>query len=117
MKSFRIRRLPRPDLAPLKVYLAAGARIRDSVEVDFTMGGNGYRYKFIPTNEVWIDENLDEHDRGATIVHEVAELRLMREGMPYGKAHDKASEVEREWRAMDLRRSGGRRGRYSSTSP
>ena len=62
------------------------------------MGGTNARWSFIPDGEIWIDENLSELDRDATIEHEAKEYKLMSKGMKYGKAHEAANVVERKYR-------------------
>ncbi len=65
--------------------------------VDFTMGGHGKRYLFIPTipeqsPEIWVGNTLVNPWR--TIWHEFIESRSMRRGMNYQDAHTKSSENE-----------------------
>lgn len=102
--GIRLRRLRVPGIAPLKVYLVDGERVRDEIEIDYTMGGTHGRFKFIPKNEVWIEQILSPHDRVATLAHELRELGLMRHGMTYLKAHEQANTVERAVRKIDRRR-------------
>lgn len=58
---------------------------------DFTMGGHHYvskEYEFIPEGEIWIDQDLDETGRAATIKHEQIEYELMKfDNMSYDEAH------------------------------
>jgi hypothetical protein len=97
------RRLLRPPrwLGPVgeSVWLVRGRDVRDAYHPDFTEGGHGLRYPFIPRREIWIDDALRVSERGAVIVHEVVELRLMRRGLSYDQAHPHASAAETEVRA------------------
>jgi len=65
---------------------------------DFTMGGHHYvseKYEFIPEGEIWIDQDLDETGRAATIEHERIEYELMKfDGMDYEQAHEIALKGE-----------------------
>lgn len=81
-----------------RVYLVDGEKVRNEIDVDFTMGGNFARYSYVPEGEIWLDEALNDFDRRATLAHELHETRLMLDGMSYDKAHDKSSAIERKWR-------------------
>lgn len=65
---------------------------------NFTMGGHHFvskEYKFIPDGKVYIDQDLDETGREATIKHELTEYELMKyEKMSYEKAHEIALKAE-----------------------
>lgn len=80
----------------LSVYLVDGEYVRNTFEIDFTMGGTFARYpEFIPENEVWIDDGMSTLDVCATIVHELVERhRMLALGEGYDEAHDVASGVE-----------------------
>jgi hypothetical protein len=89
-----------------RVYLVHGRTVRDRAYVHFTMGGHGRRYRFIPLDEVWIDDAVAPAERPAIVHHELVELELMdREGMSYHDAHERASAAELVFR----RRRAGRR--------
>jgi hypothetical protein len=66
-------------------------------DIDFTQGGNGARYRYIPA-ELWIEDSYLRHDLGegaCTLVHEAHEFYAMRDdGLDYAHAHDSANEVE-----------------------
>ncbi len=76
------------------IYLVNGCQIRRSVDIDFTCGGHGFRYHYIPFNEIWIDNGLVEEERAPTICHELIERALMKERVDYNTSHDQASRVE-----------------------
>lgn len=80
----------------LKIYLIDGNKVRKD-HIEFTMGGHGYVYDYVPIDEIWIDENLKSKpdDMEATIKHEVFEVRKMRdEGLDYEAAHELANKIE-----------------------
>jgi hypothetical protein len=86
-----------------KLYLVDGNAVRKD-HIEFTMGGHGYVYDYIPKDEVWIDENLKDKpdDMEATIKHELFEIKKMRdEGLTYDDAHELASNMEKEVRQSD----------------
>jgi len=83
------------------VFLVNGFKIRKSIDIDFTMGGHGLRYVYIPIDEIWID-NSNENECEEVLVHELEEFNLMKNGVSYNKAHDKASLVEVELRNTEI---------------
>lgn len=95
------RSLQRTTEDGLAIYTVNGTYVRNKLFTDFTMGGHSYVYDFVPENEVWIDDCLNDIDREATIVHELKEARVMRdEKFDYVTAHDQfATPAEREFRA------------------
>lgn len=74
----------------IKIFLVDGNKIRNFIDIDFTMGGHGCRYAYIPIDEVWIDSS-NEDEKEEVIIHELAELGLMKQGINYNKAHDLAN--------------------------
>jgi len=96
-------------LAPIKapisgiiVYIVNGEAVRDTFESDYSQGGNGFRYTFIPFNEVWIEDRFSEQEMRYIVTHECEELVRMRDGMSYSKAHDEAKAIEDKMRHKDL---------------
>lgn len=78
----------------VKVWIVDGKIVRSFLLLDFTEGGHGKVYPFIPENEVWIDNDLRLKEVKETLLHELHERRLMSEGMEYEPAHIKANELE-----------------------
>lgn len=78
----------------LVVWLVRGELVRDFCYNDYTEGGHEFVYKFVPKNEVWIDDDLSEEERKVVLLHEVHERRLMSTGMDYHHAHASASRIE-----------------------
>jgi len=78
----------------LKVWLVDGEAVRDLFFLDFTEGGHGKVYPFIPENEVWIDDDIDKDEIKFVLLHELHERNLMSEGMKYEDAHKSSSEIE-----------------------
>jgi hypothetical protein len=80
----------------LKFKVVDGDKVRSDKNVDFTMGGHHYVYDFIPEDEIWIDQNMDEQDTIATKAHEYIERLLMKYlDWKYNDAHEIASKPER----------------------
>jgi hypothetical protein len=72
-------------------------------DMDFVLAGNGYRYDFIPKNELWLDGWVHYHEWPFDCYHEAHESRLMAKGMSYEKAHESANKVEKRLRERMLR--------------
>jgi hypothetical protein len=81
-----------------RVMLVDGEWVRNNIYIDFVAGGNPQRYTFVPEDEIWIEKNLGELERRATLVHEAAEHRMMSRGFSYSVAHDLASFFELRYR-------------------
>lgn len=86
------------DFEDLSVWLVRGDQVRKQHDPNFIMGGHGYVYDYVPKNEVWIEEALPPLDKAFTLLHELYELSLMREGMTYDPAHERATEIEKKLR-------------------
>jgi hypothetical protein len=78
----------------LHVWLVDGSSVRRNLFIDYTEGGHDLVYKWIPKNEVWIENQEDEQEREFFLVHELHERHLMDKGMDYERAHADASKVE-----------------------
>ncbi|MFH1308204.1 MAG: C39 family peptidase [archaeon] len=76
-----------------KIYFVNGYKIRQFIDFDFTQGGHGLRYLYIPLDEIWID-NSNKLEKNEIIKHEIVEFKLMRKEMDYNRAHVKASLAE-----------------------
>jgi len=76
------------------VWIVNGRLVRSVFDIDFTEGGHDYVYEFVPQNEVWIDDDIEESERGYVLVHELHERNRMARGWPYNKAHAEASRLE-----------------------
>lgn len=103
LRSPRLRLLGR--ICGLTIYLVDGEKVRDVLDIDFTMGGNEARYSYVPPGEIWIDNAQHILDRTATALHELVERELMlHHGMSYDTAHDAANARERALREQLKRR-------------
>jgi len=78
----------------LSVWIVNGRLVRSVFDIDFTAGGHDYVYEFVPENEVWIDNDIEESERGYVLVHELHERNRMSQGLPYSKAHAESSKLE-----------------------
>ncbi len=78
----------------LSVWIVNGRLVRSVFDIDFTAGGHDYVYEFVPENEVWIDNDIEESERGYVLLHELHERNRMSQGLPYSKAHAESSRLE-----------------------
>ena len=78
----------------LEVWIVDGAKVRKELYTDFLFGGNDQRYKFIPEDEIWIDNSISVEELEFTIIHEITEREFMKQGMSYAKAHELATQEE-----------------------
>ena len=77
-----------------KIFLVDGTHVRNVHDSDFSQGGNGYRYKWIPKSEIWIDAHIPEDEWSLIVGHECQEAELMKSGVGYDKAHATAKRTE-----------------------
>lgn len=84
----------------LAVYLVSGEKVRNTLDIDFTQGGNEAIYPtYVPVGEIWIDDAMHALDQHATALHEIVERHEMLDnGLSYDDAHDIASSRERVFR-------------------
>ncbi|HPL95299.1 MAG TPA: hypothetical protein PLF15_00760 [bacterium] len=67
----------------IKIWIVDGRLVRDFLLTYFTAGGHGFVYNFIPKNEIWIDNVLNEKEKKLTLIHELRERNLMANGWGY----------------------------------
>jgi hypothetical protein len=78
----------------LAVWIVNGRLVRSVFDIDFTAGGHDYVYEFVPENEVWIDDDIEEAERGYVLLHELHERNRMAKGWDYDKSHAESSRLE-----------------------
>src|SRR5512136_2077171 len=82
----------------VSVWVVNGRLVRSVFDTDFTAGGHDYVYEFVPQNEVWIDNDIEDSERGCVLLHELHERNKMAQGWDYNKAHYESSWLERKCR-------------------
>jgi hypothetical protein len=78
----------------VKVWIVKGRLVRSIFDIDFTAGGHEFVYEYVPHDEVWIDDDIVEAERGYVLLHELHERNRMATGWPYNKAHYESSHIE-----------------------
>ena len=61
-------------------------------------GRYSHVYESIPDNEIWIDNDIHQDERGFVLFHEMHERNLMAKGRNYDDAHEESSRLERYYR-------------------
>ena len=76
------------------VWIVNGRLVRSAFDIDFTAGGHDHVYEFVPPATVWIDDAIEQAERGFVLLHELHERNQMEKGMPYSQAHAESSRLE-----------------------
>jgi hypothetical protein len=83
---------------PVSVWIVNGRLVRSVFDIDFTEGGHGHVYEYIPQDEVWIDNDVTDAERPYVLLHELHERHLMAQGWDYDRAHADSSRLEKRCR-------------------
>ena len=87
----------------ISIWIVNGKLVRKKYYIDFTQGGHHWRYRWVPENEIWIDNALPPDELDYVILHELNEMYLMMTtGMDYPSAHDRSASLELEYRKNKL---------------
>ena len=78
----------------VRVWIVNGRLVRSVFDIDFTEGGHDHVYEFVPENEVWIDNDVEEVERPYVLLHELHERNLLAAGEAYDRAHEASSRLE-----------------------
>lgn len=82
----------------VRVWIVEGRLVRSVFDIEFTEGGHEHVYEYVPHNEVWIDDDVEENERAFVLFHELHERNLMAKGMDYDAAHADSSRLELHFR-------------------
>lgn len=100
-KNIHVKKLDKYSGNGINVWLINGKLVRDVFYIFFTEGGHHYVYKFVPENEVWVDDSLNPDEYGYVIFHELIERNLMKyDKLTYNQAHDIAIVYEEKIRKL-----------------
>ena len=87
--------LPDPKGPPVEVWLVDGNLVRSHYKTDYTEGGHGHVYPWVPRREIWVEDGVGRREVPFIVCHEYLERRLMRdEGLDYDTAHEICSKAE-----------------------
>src|SRR5262245_55716206 len=70
--------LPDPQ-GPVEVWRVDGNLVRSYYKTDYTGGGHGYVYPWVPRPEIWVEDGVDDREVPFITAHEYLERRLMRD--------------------------------------
>lgn len=86
--------LPDPKGA-VSVRVVDGRLLRCFYKTDYTQGGHGFVYPWVPKPQIWVEAGVDRREFPFVLCHEYLERRLMRDGgLGYDRAHEIASALE-----------------------
>jgi hypothetical protein len=87
VKLQKLRTLPNG----VTVWLVNGELVRSWLFVEYTEGGHDLVYDWIPSGEIWIDDDVEPQERALVMTHEIVERDLMsRHHLSYDDAHELA---------------------------
>jgi len=79
----------------VEAWVVDGNLVRSYCKTDYTEGGHGHVYPWVPRPQIWIEDGVDRREIPFIVSHEYIERRLMRDvGLDYDKAHAICSKVE-----------------------
>jgi hypothetical protein len=82
----------------LKIFIVDDTHVRDKWNCIFIQGGHKLRYDFVPKGEIWIAASIPEDELPFVLHHECVEIELMKKGLDYDQAHEKAKRAEDKMR-------------------
>jgi hypothetical protein len=102
-------------VSKFNIFSVDGEYVRDHMSEEFTNFGQHFRFRFIPRDEFWIDQERTPGEEEFFIDHMLLEHRLMAEGMGYDEALARADRLEmRERRKSEYIKKGIRPHRTRS---
>ncbi len=87
----------------VKIWIVDGPKVRQYLDGDFVFAGHGYKYDFIPKNEIWLDSAMSVEQAHFALFHEQRERRMTADGMDYDEAYPEALALELKERARQER--------------
>jgi hypothetical protein len=87
----------------LSVWLVDGEKIRKDIDENFVQYDHHARFRFIPSDEIWIDQETNADERNYFIENILRERKFMSEGMTLEEAVEKADKQEARERREDPR--------------
>ncbi len=78
----------------VKIWIVDGPKVRRHLNGDFAFAGHGYKYDFIPKDEIWLDSAMSVEQAHFALCHEMNERRMCAAGSDYDVAYPEALAVE-----------------------
>ncbi|MCC6979712.1 MAG: hypothetical protein IT343_15445 [Candidatus Melainabacteria bacterium] len=82
----------------VKIWIVDGPKVRRHLDGDFCFAGHGYKYDFIPRDEIWLDSAMSVEQAHFALVHEYAERLMSEKGLGYDVAYPQSLALEMEER-------------------
>ncbi len=82
-----IYRVPTGERNGVKIWIVDGFNVRRDIYPDFGFSGNGYAYKFIPEDEIWIDGDITCEEMEYSVALELKERGMMKNNIYYDDAY------------------------------
>lgn len=89
----------------VKIWIVDGPKVRQHLDGDYVFAGHGYKYDFIPKDEIWLDSAMSVEQAHFALFHELRERRMIASGIDYDKAYPEALALESQERARQERTS------------
>ncbi|HTY43809.1 MAG TPA: hypothetical protein VMC80_01050 [Patescibacteria group bacterium] len=89
----------------IKVWIVNGESVRDIFFLDFTEGGHGFVYPFIPKDEIWIDDDVEPNEIKFILLHELHERNLMKKGWAYAFDEFTPLEIKKSSETKKIKKS------------
>jgi hypothetical protein len=93
-----IYRIPVGTRNGLGIWIVDGYLVRKNIFPDFGFSGNDAVYHFIPSNEIWIDGQVSGEEMEYSILAELKERSLMKQGQSFSDAYESSVEEIRALR-------------------
>jgi hypothetical protein len=93
-----IYRIPAGKRKGLSIWIVDGYMVRKNIYPDFGFSGNDLSYHFIPENEIWIDGQISCEETEYSIITEMKERELMKQGKSYDDAYSDAIDLSQKIR-------------------
>lgn len=82
----------------VKIWIVDGPKVRRHLNGDFCFAGHGYKYDFIPKDEIWLDSAMSVEQAHFALIHEYAERLMSARGLDYDVAYPESLALELEER-------------------
>lgn len=100
-KNARIKKIE--TIGDYDVWLVDGEYVRKEINENFVEYDDHYGHRFIPRNELWIDEETNPDERRFFINHMFVEIGLLQNGESYDDAAREADREEEQRRTIELK--------------
>ncbi|MCE1165812.1 MAG: hypothetical protein LWX07_10470 [Bacteroidetes bacterium] len=108
IKLNNVYRVPAGERNGVQIWIVDGFNVRRDIYPDFGFSGNGYAYKFIPENEIWIDGDITCEEMEYSVSLELKEREMMSRGIYYDSAYTESVKVSDSMRKSQRTLTGNK---------